>query len=120
MADSRARLFTSGLVDNNKVILNGDSLAKVSRVENGVGVGVPDVMFVDVAIADRLSWETINDLISDHLPILISGVLDAIVECDYQAGQRNCTNVISSVFSKCLDEGVAGIFMATSPSCKLV
>ena len=43
--------------------------------EYGAGVNVPDLMFVDAAVTNWFQCKTINNLGSDHLPILIKAGL---------------------------------------------
>ena len=60
------------------MVLNDISPSGASRTENCGNVGVPDLTFVDAAIANRFSWEASNEVGFDHLPILIWGDLNAI------------------------------------------
>ena len=70
-------------------MLNDGSPTRMLKAENGAGVKVHDIMFIYVAINNKFTWEGINDRSSNHLPIFIKGSLDAKVERDYRAGQKN-------------------------------
>ena len=51
-----------------------------------VQVCVPTITFVDVARANRFSWEMINELRSNQMPVLIMGDIDTKVKYGYRVG----------------------------------
>ena len=71
------------VVNNNKVVNNNTLPIKVSWVENGAGVSIPDHTFVDAAIANWLHLETINKFSFSHQPVHIKGDPDAKKEHDF-------------------------------------
>ena len=63
--------------------LNDGSPTRAVRCEHSDGISTLDVTLVDTAMADRFSWETIAELGSDHLPLLLIWSEDIKVERDH-------------------------------------
>ena len=71
----------------------------VKRPVNGADVNDHNCQYVDVAIANHLSWEAINNLGSDQPSILIKGHLGKDVDRDLWFARKNSANADFFVFS---------------------
>ena len=56
---------------HSKVVLNDGSPTRAARGEQSAGISTPDVSQEDMAMAHRFSCETIPELGTGHLPLLL-------------------------------------------------
>ena len=52
-------------------VLNDGKPPRAARFQQGCGLSAPDITIVNSEAADRFSWQPLNELSSDHSPILI-------------------------------------------------
>ena len=52
-------------------VLNDGKPTRAARFQQGCGLSAPDITIVNSEAADRFSWQPLNELSSDHSPILI-------------------------------------------------
>ena len=52
-------------------MLNDGKPTRAARFQQGCGLSAPDITIVNSEAADRFSWQPLNELSSDHSPILI-------------------------------------------------
>ena len=52
-------------------MLNDGKPTRAVRFQQGCGLSAPDITIVNSEAADRFSWQPLNELSSDHSPILI-------------------------------------------------
>ena len=57
--------------ENEMAVLNNGEPTRAVRFQQGCGLSAPDITIVNSAVADRFSWQPLNELSSDHSPILI-------------------------------------------------
>ena len=57
--------------DNSKLVLNNVSLTRASRDNQGPGFSSLDITLVDADRANSFDWSVLNELNSDHFPVLI-------------------------------------------------
>ena len=57
--------------ENEMALLNDGNPTRTARFQQGCGLSAPDITIVDSEAADRFSWQPLNELSSDHSPILI-------------------------------------------------
>ena len=57
--------------ENEMAVLNDGKLTRAARFQQGCGLSAPDITIVNSEAADRFSWQPLNELSSDHSPILI-------------------------------------------------
>ena len=57
--------------ENEMAVLNDGKPTSAARFQQGCGLCAPDITIVNSEAADRFSWQPINELGSDHSPILI-------------------------------------------------
>ena len=57
--------------ENEMAVLNDGKPTRAARFKQGCGLSAPDITIVNSEAADRFSWQPLNDLSSDHSPILI-------------------------------------------------
>ena len=71
-ADRRGEEFVELLTERGLTTLNDGSATKYERTERGnAGRSVPDVTMVRMEECEGVTWRTIEDLSSDHVPIEI-------------------------------------------------
>ena len=57
--------------------------------DQSAGISTPDVSLVKTVTADHISWETIPELDTDHLPLQLIRGEDIKVECDHTKRRPN-------------------------------
>ena len=57
--------------ENEMAVLNDGKPTRAARFQQGYGLSAPDITIVNSEAADRFSWQPLNELSSDHSPILI-------------------------------------------------
>ena len=57
--------------ENEMAVLNDGKPTRSARFQQGCGPSAPDITIVNSEVADRFSWQQLNELSSDHSPILI-------------------------------------------------
>ena len=98
---------------HSKIVLNDGSPTQAARGDQSAGISMPDVSPVDMVMAERFSWETIPDLGSHHLLLLLIWDKDLKVERDHN---RKClkypkqiglisTNALITVSMQCYQSG---------------
>ena len=85
-------------------------LQREPRGETKVLESVLHVSLVDTLMADRFSWETVSQLGSDHLLLMLVLGEDIKVECDHTS---------KLLFRKCLDNGIHVVTSVVSLSKRL-
>ena len=96
---------------HSKVVINDGSPTQAARGDQSAGISMPDVSLVDTSMAHRFSWETIPELSSEHLPLLLIWDRDIKVERVYT---RRCPN-----YPKCLDNSIHAVLSIGSLSKRL-
>ena len=56
--------------ENEMAVLNDGKPTRAARLQQGCGLSAPDITIVNSEAADRFSWQPLNELSSDHSPIL--------------------------------------------------
>ena len=56
--------------ENEMVVLNAGKPTRAARFQQGCGLSAPYITIVNSEAADRFSWQPLNELSSDHSPIL--------------------------------------------------
>ena len=57
--------------ENEMAVLTDGKPTRAARFLQGCGLSAPDITIFNSEAADRFSWQPLNELISDHSPILI-------------------------------------------------
>ena len=57
--------------ENEMTVLNDGKPTRAARFQQGCGLGAPDITIVSSEAADSFNWQPLNELSSDHSPILI-------------------------------------------------
>ena len=57
--------------ENEMAVLNDGKPTRAARFQQGSGLCAPNITIVNSEAADRFSWQPLNELSSDHSPILI-------------------------------------------------
>ena len=57
--------------ENEMAVLNDGKPTRAARFQQGCGLSAPDITIVYSEAADRFRWQPLNELSSDHSPILI-------------------------------------------------
>ena len=57
--------------ENEMALLNDGKPTRAARFQQWCGLSAPDITIVNSEAADRFSWQPLNELSSDHSPILI-------------------------------------------------
>ena len=57
--------------ENEMAVLNDGKRKRAARFQQRCGLCAPDITIVSSEAADRFSWQPLNELSSDHSPILI-------------------------------------------------
>ena len=52
-------------------VLNDGKPTRAARFQQGCGLSAPDITIVNSEAADRFSWQPLNELSSDHSPIIV-------------------------------------------------
>ena len=63
------------------VVINDGTPTRAARGDQCAGISTPDDWLVETAMTYRFSWETIQELGSDHIPLLLIWVKDIKEEC---------------------------------------
>ena len=75
--DHRGAAIHDWMEAHSKVVLSVGSPTCAAKGAQRTGVSAPDVSLVDAAMAHRFSSETISELGSDHIPLLL--ILDMYI-----------------------------------------
>ena len=70
ISDARGEKIENWIADKGMACMNNGEPTHVSRSTGKQGA--PDVSFIHPSLLDKISWETANDLGSDHKPIIIT------------------------------------------------
>ena len=57
--------------ENEMAVLNGGKPTRAARFQQGCGLSAPDITIVNSEAADRFSWQPLNEMSSEHSPVLI-------------------------------------------------
>ena len=57
--------------ENEMAVLNDGKPTRSARFQQGCGLSAPDITIVNSEARDRFSWQPLNELSSDHSPMLI-------------------------------------------------
>ena len=57
--------------ENEMAVLNDGKPTRAAQFQQGCVLSAPDITIVNSEAADRFSWQPLNELSSDHSPILI-------------------------------------------------
>ena len=60
----------SWVEENEMAVLNDGKPTRATRFQQGCGLSAPDITIVNSEAADRFSWQPLNELSSEHSPIL--------------------------------------------------
>ena len=105
--------------ENEMAVLNDGKPTKAARFQQGCGLSAPDITIVNSEAADRFSWQPLNELSSDHSPILIKW--DQLVKTE-RAQRRvrlNFQKADCSLFRARLAEYQPLLEALTDPATKL-
>ena len=80
--DQRGITLENWLAENNMLAVNDGRPTHDSRSSGTASA--PDVTFVHTSMMDRVSWETVSDLSSDHRPIIITSLLKSQLQTNIQ------------------------------------
>ena len=69
-ADKRGKVIENWAAENNMLAMNDGSHTHVSRSSGSQTA--PDVTLVHASLVDKVTWEKVNGLGSDHMPIMIT------------------------------------------------
>ena len=67
----RGAVLYNWVEENEMAVLNDGKPTRATRFQQGCGLSAPDITIVNSEAADRFSWQPLNELSSDHSPILI-------------------------------------------------
>ena len=67
----RGAEFYNWVHKNEMTVLNDGKPTRAARFQQWCGLSAPDITIVNSEAADRFSWQPLNELSSDHSPILI-------------------------------------------------
>jgi len=70
-AITRGAMLLDWMEDNAKSSLSDGAPTRSARFNQGSGFSTPDITIVRSGIVDRFRWETLQELGSDYLPILV-------------------------------------------------
>jgi hypothetical protein len=70
--DARGKKFERWMDSSGMAALNSGTHTYNCRRPGSTSQSAPDLSFASPALMDKLEWETVNDLSSDHLPIIIT------------------------------------------------
>ena len=87
--DPRGSALHDWIKAHSKVLLNYGSPVQAARCDQSVGISMVDVTLVDTVMADSFSWETIAELGSDNLQLLLIWGEDIKVERDHTRRRPN-------------------------------
>ena len=107
--DPRRSTLHDWMLAHSKVVLSDGSPTRAARGDQCAGINTPDVSLVDTAMDHRLSLETIPELGSDHILLLL--IWDEYIKvgvCPYQKTSQllycrlaSCTNASITVSMRC-------------------
>ena len=102
-----------------KVLLIDGSPTRAVWCDKSAGVSMPDVSLVDTVMSYRFSWETISELGSGHLPLLLIWAEDIKVERDHARRRPNYPTADCLLFRKCFRNGIHAVSSVRSLSKRL-
>ena len=71
-SDDRGTALFQWVEDNSKLVLNDGTPTRASRNNQGPGFSSSDITLVDADAANSFDWSVLNELNSDHFPVLIN------------------------------------------------
>ena len=105
--------------DNEMVVFNDGKPTRAVRFQQGCGLSAPDITIVNSEAADRFSWRTLNELSSDHSPILIKWNQLVKTERAQRMVRSNFQKADWNLFQASLAEYQSLLEAVTDPSTKL-
>ena len=104
--------------ENEMAVLNDGKPTRAARFQQGSGLGAPDITIVNSEAADRFSWQPLNELSSDHSPILIKWNQLVKAERAQRRVRPNFQNADWNLFRACLAEHQPHLEAVTDPATK--
>ena len=94
---------------HSKVVLNGGSQTRATRGDQSAAISTPDASLVDMAMAHHFSWETIPELGSDHVQLLL--IWDKYIKVEHVHTRRrpNYPKADLPLFHKCFDNNINAV-----------
>ena len=105
--------------ENEVAVLNDGKPARAAQFQPGCGLSAPDITIVNSEAADRFSWQPLNELSSDHSPILIMWNQLVKTERTQQRVQHNFQKADWNLFRARLSEYQPLLEAVTDPATKL-
>ena len=100
---------------HSKVVQNDGSPTRATKGDQS-GISMPDVSLVDTAMAHRFSWETIPELGSDQLPLLLICDKDIKVKHVHARRRPDYPKIDWPLFHKWLDNNIHAMLSVGSMS----
>ena len=100
-------------------MLNDGKPTRTARFQQGCGLSAPDITIVNSDAADRFSWQPLNELSSDHSPILIKWSQLVKTERAQRRVRPNFQKADCNLFRECLAEYQPLLEAVTDPATKL-
>ena len=105
--------------ENEMAVLNDGKSTRAARFQQGCGLSAPDITIVSSEAADRFSWQPLNELSSDHSPILIKWNQLVKTERAQRRVRPNFQKVDWNLFRASLAEYQPLLEAVTDPTTKL-
>ena len=105
--------------ENEMAVLNDGKPTRAARFQQWCGLSAPDITIVNSEAADRISWQPLNELSSDHSPIIIKWNQLVKTERAQRRVRPNFQKANWNLFRACLAEYQPLIEAVTDPVTKL-
>ena len=100
-------------------MLNDGKPTRAARFQQGCGLSAPDITIVNSEAADRFSWQPLNELSSDHSPILVKWNQLVKTERAQRRVRPNFQKADWNIFRARLAEYQPLLVAVTDPATKL-
>ena len=100
-------------------MLNDGKPTRAARFQQGCGLSAPDITIVNSEAADRFSWQPLNELSSDHSPMLIKWNQLVKTEREQRRVRPNFQKADLNLFRARLVEYQLLLEAVTDPAIKL-
>ena len=104
--DRRGSTIQQWMEDTSRIPLNDGAATRFARYQQGQGCSSPDLTIVDASRTQHYSWSVLNELSSDHIPLLINWNQPVQVEDVRPIVKPNFRKADWSVYKSLVTEGI--------------
>ena len=108
-SDARGSALLDWMESHSTIVPSDGSPTRAETGDHSPGISTQDVSLVDTVMAYRFTWESIPEIGSDYLPLVLFLDKDIMVDCDLTRRRPKYSKADWSLIHKCFDNGIHAV-----------